>query len=242
MPLFYIHVAVPIEEPTFVNSLKVIPTEPYMFDDPSRMTKFVKDDGENFFIKDDLDNWYFMTFFFGNQLTDLKWARQYFRPAYVDSKTQLSLVDLLEKEKLTVKENGFDKAYGHSSVCIDSMSQFTWEQQARLANVDGEDDPQVVSNIHFIRNLYKSQETRYIAGAETRSFATVTENRYYFNHIHLHNTAFLYLQLFVYHQEHNVLPSNQMVPRLLGNLWSSKQASNSQWNPSLIEIEENKNI
>ncbi|WP_156324507.1 hypothetical protein [Bacillus sp. FJAT-27245] len=241
MFVYYIHIAVPIVKPgnTYLAGWEKLDQEPFMFDQAGRFRVYRRP-GETVLqlAEDDCGNWYFMTFFTSKSLSGLKWARQSARPAYVEEGAILPLVDLLEEEGLLPKNEGFDKAYAHTSVLVKNLSGFPAEEQARLANADGEDDPTVVGNIHFVKNVFEGKETRYIAGAETRSFATATENEPYFTDIHLKTNAFLYLLYFVYFQQNNQLPSNQMVPRLLGNLWASKQSLHSGWNPTLFETEQ----
>ncbi|WP_316572488.1 hypothetical protein [Neobacillus sp. YIM B06451] len=241
MFLYYIHIAVPVKKPgiTYLAGWEKSDTEQFMFDKADRFRIFRRK-GEPVLqlAEDDKGNWYFMTFFTSKSLSGLKWARQTARPAYVEDGTTLPLVSLLEEEGLRPKDEGFDKAYAHTSILVDNLRSFSAEKQARLANADGEDDPTVVGNIHFVKNTFKGKETRYIAGAETRSFATATENEPYFRDIHLKTNAFLYLLYFVYFQENNQLPSKQMVPRLLANLWASKQALNTGWNHTLFETEQ----
>ncbi|WP_059172789.1 hypothetical protein [Bacillus sp. FJAT-27445] len=241
MPVYYIHIAVPVEKPgsTYMNGMEKVKAEPFMFDIRDRFRLFHREgDPVLQLAEDDRGNWYFMTFFTSKSLSGLKWSRQSARPAYVEEGTTLPLISLLEEEGLKPKEDGFDKAFAHTSVLVENLSNFPPEMQARLANTDGEDDPTVVGNIHFLRNTFEGKETRYICGAETGSFATATENGPYFKDIHLETNAFLYLLFFVYFQENNELPSKQMVPRLLGNLWASKQMLNSNWNPTLLEAEQ----
>ncbi|RDU35262.1 hypothetical protein DRW41_19310 [Neobacillus piezotolerans] len=241
MFVYYIHIAVPVGKPlsTYLASWEKSRPDPFMFDKADKFRIF-RHPGKPVIrlAEDDFGNWYFMTFFTSKRLSGLKWARQSARPAYVEEGTTLPLVSLLEEEGLIPKNEGFDKAYAHTSVRVRSLNEYPPELQARLANTDGEDDPTVIGNIHFLRNTFEGKETRYIAGTETRSFATVTENGPYFNDIHLKTNAFLYLLYYVYFEEHNQLPSNQMVPRLLGNLWASKQSLNTGWNPTLFETEE----
>lgn len=237
---YYIHIAVPVGNPgiTYLARWEKTDTEPFMFDKADRFRLYRRPGPTALQLaEDDHGNWYFMTFFTSTTLTGLKWARQSAKPAYVEEGATLPLVSLLEEEGLRQKNEGFDKAYAHTSVMVENLIDFPAELQARIANTDGEDDPTVIGNIHFLRNTFEGKETRYVAGAETRSFATVAENGPYFNDIHLRTNAFLYLLYYVYFHEHNLLPSNQMVPRLLGNLWASKQSLNTGWNPNLFETE-----
>ncbi|RHW31188.1 hypothetical protein D1B31_22655 [Neobacillus notoginsengisoli] len=240
MSIYYAHLAVPIVQPdhTYFAGWERVSSEPFMFDKRDRFTLYRRK-GEPVFqlAKDDRNHWYFMTMFTSKNLSGLKWARQSSRPAYVDEGAELPLADLLEQEGLEKLDYGFDKAFAHTSAFVDSLDEFPAEWQARLANADGEDDPTVVDNIHFLKNSYNGKRTRYITGAETRSFATVTENERYFNEIHLETNAFLYLLYFLYFTKQQILPSKQMVPKLLGNLWASKQAMNANWNPSLLQSE-----
>lgn len=132
---------------------------------------------------------------------------------------------------------GHDKAYGHALALSDNLSSVPAFQQARLANYDGSDDPTIIKRIHYIQNEYKGEFTRFITGFETRSFATYTENEYYAREIHLPNNARTYLKLFVYFSRYGTLPSQQMMPRFLANLWASAQSLNTAANPALYKQE-----
>ncbi|WP_052342655.1 hypothetical protein [Bacillus sp. EB01] len=241
MTEIFIHIAVPIEKPfeNYIKNFKEKDAESFMFDQPERFILFerIKEGPEVFLARDDHGQWYFMSYFTSSKLTGLKWARQSAPPSYVEKDVKLPLVELLREEGLKAANSGFDKAFAHVGAFTSRISEVQAHIQARLANVDGEDDPTVVTNIHFIKNLFNGLETRYVAGAETYSFATVTENEEYFKDVHLNSNAYLYLLYFVYFTNYQIVPSNQMVPRLLGNLWASKQALNCHFNSSLFVSE-----
>lgn len=245
MSVYYVHLAIPVIQPdsTYFAGWERTNPEPFMFDKPDRFTIFRQESEPAIQLaKDDRNNWYFMTMFRSESLSGLKWARQAARPAYLEEGKDLPLVGLLQNEGIAIADNGFDKAFAHTSAFVDNLNDFPGRLQARLANADGEDDPAVVDNIHFVANLFNGQRTRYIAGAETKSFATLTENEQYFEEIHLKTNSFLYLLYFIYYHKHQILPSKQMVPKLLGNLWASKQAMNTDWNPSLLQTEQLKEM
>ncbi|WLR57252.1 hypothetical protein LC048_10535 [Mesobacillus subterraneus] len=132
---------------------------------------------------------------------------------------------------------GYDKAYGHVLSLVPELDTVSAYNQSQLANYDGSDDPTIIKKIHFIENEYKGEKTRFISGFETRSFATVTENEFYAKEIHLPGNARNYLKLFVYFSRYSFLPSQQMMPRFLGNLWASTQSLNTTANPALFKDE-----
>ncbi|OCA84442.1 hypothetical protein A8F94_17235 [Bacillus sp. FJAT-27225] len=237
----FIHLAVPIEQPPeqYLGGFRRKDPEPFMFDQQARFTLYERvDDGPKVLLaRDNYNKWYFLTFFTSSNLAGLKWARQSVPPSYMEEDLSLPLYNLLEEEGLQAANPGFDKAFAHVGVLTDKLSNVNADTQARLANVDGDDDPTVVTNIHFVRNMFKGMETRYVAGVETHSFATITENEQYFKEVHLKSNAYLYLLYFIYFIHYQIVPSMQMVPRLLGNLWASRQVFNGNFNPSLFVSE-----
>ncbi|MBX9974763.1 hypothetical protein [Cytobacillus firmus] len=148
---------------------------------------------------------------------------------------QLPLVYLMEKVNIRPQYEGHDKAYGHAFALSENLSSVPAFLQARIANYDGSDDPTIIKKIHYIQNEYSGKSTRFISGFETRSFATITENEYYAREIHLPNNARTYLKLFVYFSRYGTLPSQQMMPRFLANLWASAQSLNTAANPALYK-------
>lgn len=233
----YSEIAVPIEAP-----FGFMPGEEterdFTFDKEDRFKDYLLEkDGRKYDLSlDDNGQWYFFTSFVCDSLDELKLSRQIFRPPYLKEET-LQLVNLLEDLNLTPLYEGHDKAYGHVLSLVSDLDSVPAFQQARLANYDGNDDPTIIKKIHFIENEYKNEKTRFISGFETRSFATLTENKFYAKEIHLPGNARTYLKLFIYFSRYGSMPSQQMMPRFLANLWTSTQSMSTQANPALFKTE-----
>ncbi|MBU8769221.1 hypothetical protein [Cytobacillus oceanisediminis] len=146
-------------------------------------------------------------------------------------------MDIIENVNIKPLYEGHDKAYGHAFAISEILSSYPSFRQARLANYDGSDDPTIIKKIHYIQNEYNGKSTWFISDFETRSFATITENDYYAREIHLPHNARTYLKLFVYFSRYGTLPSQQMMPRFLANLWASAQSLNTAANPALYKEE-----
>ncbi|WP_046175290.1 hypothetical protein [Domibacillus indicus] len=239
--MIYCDIAVPIKYPGTLSGCGTEQIEPFMFDRPARFTVYRHETEPHFIMKDDHHRWYLAVRWKFTSLTDVKYARQVHRPSYVDEEVTLKLVDYLEDMNLAPQLDDFDKAFVHTTVFAEDLDDIPASRQLRIANADGEDDPSVMQCIHFIENKYNGRRTRFLAGFETRSIATVTENRYYLEHIHLPASSFLYLQYFTFFQQYGRVPSKQMMARLLENLWASAQAMNNRWNRSLLVTEQVEN-
>ncbi|WP_050183922.1 hypothetical protein [Domibacillus robiginosus] len=233
----WIDMMIPINHPGSLSGFQAALPEPYMFDRPDRFTSYQHAEHPHALIKDDHHQWYLSMRWECESLTELKYMRQVHRPSYADEQTILKLVDYLNETSFTAKMDDFDKAFVHTTIFTDNVEDIPPGRQLRIANADGEDDPSVIRNLHFIDNLYNGRRTRFLSGFETYSMATVTENRYYLEHVHLPASAALYLQYFVYFQRYGYVPSKQMMARLLENLWTSTQAKKTNWNPALFTVE-----
>ncbi|WP_197280081.1 hypothetical protein [Bacillus sp. FJAT-27251] len=235
---FYSEVAVPIQHP-FGFTPAGNEQRDFTFDRDDRWTDyFVTNDGESYTVSfDDRGNWFFLASFECHSLDELKLSRQIFRPEYLEDK-KLPLIDLLQELELEPIYEGHDKAYGHVLTIVHNVDDVPPFTQGRLANYDGPDDPTIIKRIHFIENELNGEKTRFITGFETRSFATITDNQYYAEKIHLPDNARDYLKLFVYFSRNGLLPSQQMMPRFLANLWASAQSLNHKANPALYKMEE----
>ncbi|MDA2587731.1 hypothetical protein PDQ69_21700 [Bacillus cereus group sp. Bc062] len=233
----YIHVAVKIDTPKNLHEYSSSRQEEFSFDKNNRFTDYTKKNSDiSFLTLDDNNQWYYITNFEINNFSELKLARQIFIPPYLNQGISLPLIKQLNSEHLIPKNQGYDKAYAHVSIKTKELSSLSPIQQSKLANVDGDDDPIVSSNLHYISNIYNNTETRFVSGIETNSFATLTENEDYYRNIHLPNVSTLYLKYFVYFREYGFVPSMQMMPKLLNNLWLSTQANKNDWNKSLLKI------
>lgn len=233
----YSEVAVPIEPPFGFKPGKKQERD-FTFDKEDRFKDYLlKKDGVTYDLSlDDQGQWYFFTSIICDSLDQLKLSRQIYHPSYLKNE-KLQLVDLLEHLDVQPIYEGHDKAYGHVLSLVPQLDSVTAFEQARLANYDGSDDPTISKNIHFIENIYKGEKTRFISGFETRSFATTTENAFYAKEIHLHGNARTYLKLFIYFTRYGSMPSQQMMPRFLANLWASTQSLNTTANPALYKTE-----
>lgn len=234
---FYSEVAVPIEPPFGFIPGKESERD-FTFDKETRFKDYILEkNGQSYDISlDDKGKWYFFTSFECDSLDELKLSRQIYRPPYLKNE-KLKLIELMERLNIKPIYEGHDKAYGHALSLIPKLDSVSAFMQARIANYDGNDDPTIINKIHFIENEYKGEKTRFISGFETRSFATVTENEFYAKEIHLPGNARNYLKLFVYFSRYGILPSQQMMPRFLGNLWASTQSLNTTANPALFKDE-----
>jgi hypothetical protein len=235
--LIWSDIMVPIDHPGSLSGYEAVSPEPYMFDRPDRFMLYRQQGQAHSLLKDDYHHWYLAIRWECESLTELKYARQVHRPSYVDKQTTLKLIDYLNQTGLTAKMDDFDKAFVHTTVWADKLDLVPLDQQLRIANADGEDDPSVIQHLHFIDNVFDGRRTRFLPGFETYSMATITENRYYLDHVHLPASALLYLQYFVYFLQYGRVPSKQMMARLLENLWASTQAMNTSWNSSLFTAE-----
>lgn len=235
----YSHIALPIHKPSFDITPSKNREADFTFDSKERFKDYSFENAKsNYLVScDDQGQWYFFTFFLCKSLEELKLTRQVFRPAYLKNEI-LPLKELLKELNIIPIREGFDKAYGHVFHYVPSLTELSNSFCMRLANYDGPDDPIIVNKMNFIQNEFEGQKTRYISGFETRSFATITENEYYAKEIHIPFNANYYLKLFIYFSRYGLLPSHQMMPRFLGNLWASTQMLNTSANPSLYETEE----
>ncbi len=233
----YSEIAVPIEVPFGFMPGKDSERD-FTFDKEDRFTDYLlKKEGQSYDVcLDDQGQWYFFFSMECDTLDELKLSRQIFRPPYLKDK-HLELVDIMKKLEIKPFYEGHDKAYGHVLSLVDNLDAVSAFNQARLANYDGTEDPTIIKKIHFIENEYKGERTRFISGFETRSFATVTENEFYAKEIHLQGNARTYLKLFIYFTRYGEMPSQQMMPRFLGNLWASTQSLNNSANPALFKDE-----
>jgi hypothetical protein len=233
--LFISDVAVAIETPNHRVEPVRKNQQDFLFDKDDRFTDYYYSASNNQYIlsRDDSDQWYFFHSFECQSLKELKNSRQIYRPGYMKEDEKLPLKDLMNALMLKPRNEGFDKAYGHALYSVQCLDSLSAEQQMRIANYDGPDDPVIANMIHFIENEYKGEKTRYIAGFETRSFATVSENDYYVRNIHRPFNSINYLKLFIYFSRYQTLPSHQMMPRFLGNLWASAQTLTNHANPAL---------
>lgn len=188
-------------------------------------------------VQSDRLDWFLIADFQCDNLNDLKYTRQIRRPHYLKD-TLLPAIDLLEKLALMLDDTFlFDKAFGHALYYIEELADLSARLQLKIANYDGLDDPEVSAAIHYIENVYEKEKTHFVTGVETYSFATITENQYFAEHLWLEEVGELYLLLFTYYKMYHDCPSYQMMPKLLCNLWASTESFNTQSNTSLYRIQ-----
>jgi hypothetical protein len=193
--------------------------------------------GEYLFLSEN-NQWYAAGHFIKNTLHGLKYGRQTFRPPYKKiSDDELSFITMLESNGWTPSDSQYDKAICHTVLEVDSINDVSLYTQSRLAHADGDDDPQVAHSLHYIESVLEGKRSRFISGWESHSFATITESESFCDNILLPVSSWLYL-LYYTHFIHNEgeIPSYQMMPRLLGNLWASTSKSYG-YNERLIHIQ-----
>lgn len=216
---------------TSSNTFRRIPAEAY--------------DGE--WLIDDQQRSYYCTRFDVSSLQQMKWVRQIWRPSYMDPSISLPLMNRM---RLTGDERlsgvyrpdaiqpiwtHFDKAIAHVNTLIVTDPLSDPSLLSRLANCDGMDDPQVTRQLHYMTNTFDQAKTVFIPGICTASIATVSNNIYYMNEIHHKQVSKLYLLYYTYYHLYGKVPSKQMMPQLLGNLWRSVEPNTQNWNPNLFQ-------
>lgn len=225
--------AIPINEPA-VPLNRVVMDNNYFFDQVRFTQYFLQQNNNKYNIfQDDHNQWYFIYKTRNHSLQQFKRNRQILRPSYLQN-VHLPLIDLLNELGLEISDKSFDKAFGHALFYCDNINNLSTQFQLKIANFDGDDDPFVSSAMHYIENDYLNKKTRFIAGVETFSFATITESEYYSSEIWPNDTGLLYLLLFVYFQNYRIIPTKQMMGRLLCNLWASTQSLNYNFNDALF--------
>lgn len=231
-----IHTAVKIHKPKNMHKFYHIEkTNEFAFTNNDIFIDYLINKSSSFLTIDNIGNCFYITNFKVSSLSELKLSRQIFKPSYLGNDVKFPLIERLNEEELVPILEGYDKAYAHVSVFTEDLNSFSSVNISRFANVDGPDDPTVVDKIHYISSYYKNYETRFVSGVETNSFLTITENKDYFYKIHIPNVSTLYLKYFIYFSEHDRIPSKQMLPKLLGNLWRSMQGNTSDFNENLFK-------
>jgi hypothetical protein len=181
--------------------------------------------------------WYAAGHFIKNSLHGLKYGRQTFRPPYKDiADEELSFLNILEKNGWKTANPFYDKAFCHTVLEVDSLDEVSLEMQSRLAHADGDDDPQVAHSLHYIESSLNGERTRFLSGWESHSFASITESESFCDNLLLPISSWLYLLYYTHFIENNgEIPSDQMMPRLLGNLWASTTKS-IPYNDRLVRV------
>ncbi|MFC0189250.1 hypothetical protein ACFFJY_13180 [Fictibacillus aquaticus] len=232
---FLLHVVVPIQQPSEIDRSVTADLPEFEFDRSNCFTEYK--DGEHSVFLDDMGQWYFFAVFTCSSLTEVKYARHIFRPPYIkEGEFELPLADLLSQKGYKPSQPYYDKAYAHVSLLTKSLHDWNAADQSRLANCDGEDAPQLSHAIHYIETSLNGKKARFIAGWESHSFLSITDNKPFYEEILEPVSGKLYLLYFTYWVHYGEVPSKQMMPRLLGNLWKSCSAAYSPatFNPMLF--------
>jgi hypothetical protein len=208
----------------------------YEFNKKDLFTAYSLSTGEKLF-KDQNDQWYAAAHFVKNAMNNVKYSRQTFRPPYKNIPSEeLSFVEILEENEWIPANAQYDKAFCHVIAEVDKLEEISIESQSRLAHADGDDDPQVAHSLHYLESKCDGKRSRFISGWESHSFATITESSYFADDILIPVSSWLYLLYFSYFIKNNgVIPSDQMMPRLLGNLWASTMKE-IPYNKELIRV------
>ena len=227
--------AVPIEQPLIPLTLKKQPRD-YFFDHVTRFSHYeFFQQNENFdILKDDLNQWYFISKMRCDNLQQLKTFRQtHHEPTTLYKR--LALIDLLERFNLELAVHDYDKAFGHVLCLTDNIDSIPLHTQMHIANYESDSDPILTTEMHYFNTIEEGARTRFISGIETHSFATITENRHFAEERWDKHIGVTYLKLFLYYKKYKKIPSHQMIAKLLCNLFASTEALNHTYNPALYK-------
>ncbi|MFD1357165.1 hypothetical protein ACFQ4X_04570 [Fictibacillus halophilus] len=233
----FVLAAIEAPDNQIIDSLTQEKLPDYEFNKKDLFTAYSLSSGERLF-KDQNDQWYAAAHFVKDSLHNVKYGRQTFRPPYKDIPSEeLSFVEILEKNDWVPMNAHYDKALCHVIAEVGKLDEISLEMQSRLAHADGDDDPQVAHSLHFIESKLDGKRSRFISGWESHSFATITESSDFADDILMPVSSWLYLLYFSYFLDNNgSIPSDQMMPRLLGNLWASTMKE-LPYNKDLIRIQ-----
>lgn len=225
--------AVPIEQPLIPLTLKKQPRD-YFFDSVTRFSHYeFSEKHENFdILKNDLNQWYFVDKMPCVNLMQLKTFRQIHNKP-TELYKHLPLIDLLDRFNLELAMYDFDKAFGHVLCVVDNMEQIPLHTQLHIANYTDECEPLLLPHMHYFTTVEENLRTRFITGTESRSFATITENKAFAENEWQKGIGINYLKLFLYYKQYNKIPSHQTMAKLLCNLWASTEAFSTNANPAL---------
>jgi hypothetical protein len=233
----FVLAAIETPENSSLETIKKEQLPDYEFNKKDLFTAFSLPHGERLF-KDQNDQWYAAAHFVKDSFHNVKYGRQTFRPPYKEIPSEeLSFVEILEKNHWVPANAQYDKALCHIIAEVDNLDELSLERQSRLAHADGEDDPQLAHSLHYIESKLNGKRSRFISGWESHSFATITESRNFADDILLPVSSWLYLLYYSHFlKTEGTVPSDQMMPRLLGNLWASTMKG-IPYNRELIRIE-----
>ncbi|MFE1244876.1 hypothetical protein ACFW35_12140 [Fictibacillus sp. NPDC058756] len=233
----FVLAAIEAPDNQIIDSLTQEKLPDYEFNKKDLFTAYSLSSRERLF-KDQNDQWYAAAHFVKDSLHNVKYGRQTFRPPYKDiPDEELSFVEILEKNDWVPMNAHYDKALCHVIAEVGKLDEISLEMQSKLAHADGDDDPQVAHSLHFIESKLNGKRSRFISGWESHSFATITESNDFADDILMPVSSWLYLLYFSYFLDNNgSIPSDQMMPRLLGNLWASTMKE-LPYNKDLIRIQ-----
>ncbi|WNB90731.1 hypothetical protein [Bacillus sp. NEB1478] len=222
---------------SYVKQLKKESLPLYELNKKDLFTAYSTPTGEYLFFGID-KRWYAGAHFIKNTLHGLKYGRQTFSPPYNDiPDEELSFIMMLERNGWSPAISHYDKAICHVVLEVDSIDEVPLNTQSRLAHADGDDDPQVAHSLHYIESLLNGKRSRFISGWESHSFATITESESFYENILLPVSSWLYILYYTHFiRNGGEIPSDQMMPRLLGNLWASTSKS-IPYNEKLVRIQ-----
>ena len=228
--------AVPIEQPLIPLTLKKQPRN-YFFDHVTRFShyEFFQQNENLDILKDDLNQWYFISKMHCDNLRQLKAFRQ-IHPESTALYKSLPLVDILEHFNLQLDIHDYDKAFGYALCLTDNIDSIPIHTQMHIANYESESDPILTAEMHYFHTVEEGARTRFISGIESRSFATITESKHFAEEVWEKHIGITYLKLFLYYKQYKTIPSHQMMAKLLCNLFASTEALNYTSNPSLYKI------
>ncbi|MCM3776222.1 hypothetical protein [Fictibacillus phosphorivorans] len=232
----FVMTAIETPEELVTESLEQEKLPDYEFNKKDLFTAYSLPTGERLF-KDQNDQWYAAAHFVKDSLHAVKYGRQIFRPPYKEiSEEELSFVEVLEKNGFVPLNPHYDKALCHVVAEVEKLEELSLEMQSRLAHADGDDDPQVAHSLHYMESKLDGKRSRFISGWESHSFATITESSEFADDILMPVSSWLYLLYFSHFLDNQgTMASDQMMPRLLGNLWASTMKE-FPYNKELIRI------
>jgi hypothetical protein len=220
-----------------MREFKKVELPPYEMNRNDLFTAYKNQGDERLFCYEK-NKWYAGLHRIHESLHDVKYGRQTGCPPYMkDSPPEMPFAEMLKRNGWKPANNLYDKAYCHVTVEVETIDDLPLTLQSRLAHADGDDDPQVAHSLHHIDSVLDGKRTRFISGWESHSFATITESREYNQHILQPISSWLYLLYYIHYLHHEgEIPSEQMMPRLLGNLWASTSKDIS-YNSRLIQVQ-----
>lgn len=233
----HIFLSVPIVPPEDMpqGDWEAVEQGDYDLDRPDRYERLTLGEDEYVF-RDDQQQFCYVLSAPCESMDEAKRWRQTRRPRYMVNE-RLPLLERMEALRFQPRIEGYDKALAHLTVYIDRLTghEGSSVRLSRWANLDGYDDPLVVMANHYLTNRYGVNLSYHLAGFGTHSFATVTDNQFYWQQLLKPRLGILYLLYYTYWVTHRTVPSRQMMPMLLENLWRSTTIRDV-YNPALLTI------